>query len=197
MKEIWMDISGYEDFYQCSNFGRIKSLGRIILKSNGIKYTAKERILSPGLDSYGYLQVPLTNSNKERKTFLVHRLVCTAFLGASDMDINHKDGVKINNHVSNLQYCTKSENMLHAYKLGLKKICTFHGPDRRHPATKFTEENVKSMIEKAHNGTPLKSIAEEFETSSVYVKRIVQGRNWKYLQHLPKHEASHIESQTK
>tara|TARA_R110000822_G_scaffold289292_1_gene410588 strand:- start:1 stop:513 length:513 start_codon:yes stop_codon:yes gene_type:complete len=68
----------------------------------------------------GYLRVGLSKDNKHRK-FLVHRLVAEAFLLKIDDKkiVNHKDGNKTNNHVSNLEWCTYSENLRHAYNTGL------------------------------------------------------------------------------
>ena len=75
MKEIWKDIKGYEDLYQVSNFGRIKSLPK---KRNG-KFTEKEIILKLFKNTNGYIQTNLWKNNKG-KNFLVHKLVAEAFI---------------------------------------------------------------------------------------------------------------------
>ena len=90
--------------------------GRIINK--------KGKVMRPHKRTTGYFQIPL-RVNGQYKTRLVHRLVAEAFLGPSDLSINHKDGVKDNNHIDNLEYVTRSENTLHAYnvlKVKLKPV---------------------------------------------------------------------------
>ncbi|HSH23960.1 MAG TPA: HNH endonuclease, partial [Massilibacterium sp.] len=99
--------------YQVSNFGRIMSLKQ-----------HNKRIMSNR--KFGeYIGVTLYNGNgyTQRKNAYVHRLVAEHFIDNPDNknQINHKDGDKSNNVVSNLQWCTGSENVKHAYKMGLKK----------------------------------------------------------------------------
>lgn len=112
--EIWKDIPGLNN-YQVSNFGRVKSISRRIFfgKNNSTTKITKEKILVLGIDKDGYLQA---NTSKHPKgiTRKVHRLVMLAFNGYSDLDVNHIDGDKSNNHIDNLEYLTKSENHLHA-----------------------------------------------------------------------------------
>jgi hypothetical protein len=105
--EIWKDIPDYEGLYQASNLGNIKSLKKnIILRQNG--------------DNYGYMQVILYNG-ETRKTGKAHRLVGKAFIENPENkpQINHKDGNKKNNHVSNLEWLTNRENKKHAIDTGL------------------------------------------------------------------------------
>lgn len=116
MKEIWKDIEGYEGFYQISNLGRVKSLG-------GWCGTAKrkEKIRSTNLTHDGYVKVRLIHQDKD-KTVRVHRLVAKAFIeNPKNKDtVNHIDGNKQNNMVSNLEWVNRTEQMTHAYRLGLK-----------------------------------------------------------------------------
>ena len=110
-EEIWKDIPGYEGLYQVSNFGRVKSLRRPYGNNGGIQWT-KERILSPGKDKDGYLQVNLHCNGKQHQR-KVHRLVAQAFL--PNMDnlpmVNHKDEDKTNNNVDNLEWCDQKYNI--------------------------------------------------------------------------------------
>ena len=104
--EIWKDFMGY----RVSNFGRVKS------------FKTKPRIMKPVLVSKGYLHVMLCKDSKV-KWFSIHRLVALTFIPNPEEkpQVNHRDGHKLNNHVSNLEWCTRSENQRHAAKLGLLK----------------------------------------------------------------------------
>ena len=111
MQEIWKDIKGYEGLYQASNFGRIKRLEALLPDKNGNKHYNPEKILVPWKHKSGYQLVGL-NKYGHRKARLVHRIVAEAFIKNPDNkpQINHKDGNKNNNCVSNLEWSTNSEN---------------------------------------------------------------------------------------
>ena len=121
MEEIWKDIKGFEGRYEVSNFGRVRGLlsannGRTLLNRT-------PHILRTG-DNRGYCRVVLIDDNGKRHSCSVHRLVAYAFIGnCTDLQINHKDGNKKNNHVHNLEICDQSYNTIHAFRLGLMKPC--------------------------------------------------------------------------
>jgi hypothetical protein len=117
-KEIWKDIPGYEGLYQISNTGKIKSL-EFYKKNEFKKYKTKERILSQHINDKGYYCVDLYKDGK-RKKFKSHRLVLLSFLGESSLIINHINGIKTDNRVENLEYCTYSHNLKHAYDTNLR-----------------------------------------------------------------------------
>lgn len=102
-KEEWRDIKGYEGLYQISSWGRVKSM-------NYLK-TGKEKIRSLNNGKDGYLLINLSK-NGESKRFRVHRLVAMAFIPNPDNlpEVNHKDENKLNNCVSNLEWCTAKYN---------------------------------------------------------------------------------------
>jgi hypothetical protein len=115
MQEIWKEVHGYEGIYEVSNIGNIRSL-----KFNKIKD------IRPGLNTSGYFIVALCKNNNQI-TKKLHRLIAKSFIDNPENKpcINHKDGNKINNNISNLEWCTFSENNQHAYDIGLKKGTTY------------------------------------------------------------------------
>jgi hypothetical protein len=121
MSEIWKDIIGYEGLYQVSNLGRVKSCEKLIAHFRGGNRVLPEKLRNPSLDSDGYLVLDLYKEGKG-KFFKVHRLVGFAFLEVFENknQINHINGIKTDNTVSNLEWCNQSENQIHAYKANLK-----------------------------------------------------------------------------
>ena len=121
--EEWRDIVGYEGCYQVSNLGRVKSLPRHLMYDDGRAYFYPEKVIKNQRVSTGYRCVTLYGVNGRRQHY-VHRLVAIAFipnLNAAN-DINHIDGCKTNNIASNLEWCSRSENIKHAYDMGLNRV---------------------------------------------------------------------------
>lgn len=124
MKEVWKDIPGFEGLYQASNLGRIKSLARdnVVPNRYGVMVNIykRERVLCPSVTPVGYKRIILSKCAK-LKTYSVYRLVMMAFKEnpTNLPQINHIDGIKINNRIDNLEWCTQSHNQQHAYYTGL------------------------------------------------------------------------------
>ena len=126
-QEIWKDIKGYEGLYQVSNLGRVKSLERQVW--NRFQMVNKpEKILKPRSNYKGYVVYALFNHNK-RKDYKGHWLVLSMFKDNPENkpQINHINGIKDDNRLCNLEWCTNSENQIHAIKTGLRKI--YRGKD--------------------------------------------------------------------
>lgn len=113
--EKWKNIRGYEGHYQVSNLGRVKSLSRISMHSTGSEMVLKEKILKT-FGNKGYINCKLYADNIG-KTMSVHRLVANSFIEnpKEKLEVNHINGIKNDNRLENLEWCTRSENLKHAY----------------------------------------------------------------------------------
>lgn len=109
MLEVWENINPN---YEVSNYGKVKFLGRTIVRSDGRIMNFKSKFISSYHDKKGYEYVKIDGKN-----FLVHRLVASAFLDKIEgkTDVNHKNCYKKDNRLENLEWCTKSENIQHAF----------------------------------------------------------------------------------
>ena len=119
-KEIWKDVKSYEGLYQVSNFGNVRSLDREIpaFILNQEKVTRIGKVLKPQVSNAGYEVVAFSKSGITKR-FLVHRIVGKAFLKNEEQkeQINHKNGIKIDNVLKNLEWATRSENQLHRFEV--------------------------------------------------------------------------------
>jgi hypothetical protein len=120
--EKWMPVSKYEGCYEVSNFGRVRSVSRLVKGCHSLRIN-KSRIMSQHREKNGYFKVPLCK-NGTQKTQLIHRIMAIAFIDNNirrNTDVNHIDGDKTNNNIENLELCSRSENMRHAVSLGLSR----------------------------------------------------------------------------
>lgn len=160
-KEEWKDVEGYESLYQVSNLGRVKSLEKHFLRAYKDSYrtrTIPAKILKPFPTRTGYLLVKLTQ-NKTAKCFQVHRLVANAFIPNPQHkpQVNHINGVKTDNYISNLEWVTAQENTFHKnHILGFKfSEETKENMRKKKLGISLNEQTRKKMSE-AHKGkTPV------------------------------------------
>lgn len=117
MEEIWKDIKGYEGKYQVSNMGRVKSVERIRKGKSGSNVYVPEKLLKCKNDKDGYKECALcSGTHKKQKSYRVHRLVAEAFLPNPNNYpiINHRNEIKSDNRVENLEWCTNRYNMIYS-----------------------------------------------------------------------------------
>ncbi len=180
--EKWFDIIGFKGIYQVSNLCRIKSLDRkcISVKNNGDVFYRflKGKIMGQTIEKDFYLRINLTNINKDRNRFSTHRLLAIAAIPnpKNKSEINHKNGVKWNNVLWNLEWTTESENMIHAIKTGL--LISQKG--EKHGGSKLTKKQVleireigKSMFQK--------DIAILYNINRTSVTNILNRKSWTHI----------------
>jgi hypothetical protein len=167
-EEYWINIEGYEGLYQISNYGRVKSL------SNNKE--RKEKILRSKFNSCKYVLIELSKNNI-RHMFLVHRLVAKYFINNPENkpDVNHKNGIKTDNNVDNLEWCTQSENELHAYRTRLK----IHSKGKEWHTAKLTQKKVDEIryIYSQGNTSYIK-LGLKFNVVPSNIAHIIKNRRW-------------------
>lgn len=154
MEEIWKDVKGYEDLYEISNTGKLRSKDRAILKNNGIIQYRKGILIALNINSDGYLQGKLCKNGKS-KTVRIHRLVAEHFLPNPNNlpEVNHKDYNRVNNNVNNLEWSTHNENIQHSAKAGHYKHYGSNNPNYKNTTLKeFYKNNPEEKKKLARPG---------------------------------------------
>lgn len=174
--ERWKDIKGHEGLYQISDVGRVKRIG-------GGRGAKAGRILSSS-NVHGYRHVDLYRK-QVRDSKRVHILVAEAFIGARPSDrheINHKNGCRSDNRVENLEWCTRSENLWHAYHiLGTMKRPTAPKGERSGPAILTEKEVVEIRGLYSKGNVTYAQLSDRYGVSWSTIGYIVRGKTWRHL----------------
>jgi hypothetical protein len=171
---IWKDIKGYEGLYAVNINGDIKSYAKTDRKGA----LREERILKPQKDSNGYTRVYLIR-NGQGKRFKRHRIVAQAFIPnpLNKKEVNHKNGIKSDNVLSNLEWATPLENTRHAWETGLiKREC-----GERCNASKLKEEDVLNIRKNVCNGANRNLISKEYGIALTTISAIILRKTWKHI----------------
>lgn len=178
IEEKWKDIEGYEGLYQVSNLGNIKSLERKVLCKNGEFKTIHEKNRKPFKDKDEYLGLTLSKNGK-LQTIKVHREVAKAFIPNNNNkeQVNHIDGNKNNNIISNLEWCTNQENRNHAIKNGLANQRGEHNPMSK--LTLELAKEIRELYRKDKNKYKIKVLADMFGVCFQNIHGIITYRTWK------------------
>lgn len=172
--EQWKPVAGYEGLYEVSDRGRVKRIANFGPKSRKPPYTLK-----PQRHNHGYLMVALhlgsENGERRQKYHLIHRLVAHAFLGASALSVNHKNGDKLDNHLDNLEYMTLQENVMHAVSAGrIPKGAGVKG-------AKLTPDDVRAVRAAHAAGVSYKLIAKQYDMHPMNVYQVVYRKTWRHV----------------
>ena len=148
---------------------------------SGQVFNHRGRQIHGGFNNRGYRQVHIIIDGVRHSPTL-HSLIMALFVGPrpTGAEINHKDGNKTNNALSNLEYCTPQENIRHSIALGLKPPSTVRGSN--HILAKLTEEDVKQIRRRLNSKDIPTQIARDHGVSSDLIYRIRDRKAWGWLQ---------------
>lgn len=165
-EENWKPIVGYAGRYEVSNHGRVRTYGKYKAKFDS---NDDPSYIKPHDSGFGYLQIRLTRKGKTSSPKL-HRLVAEYFLNKNDIfktEVNHISGDKSDNHHSNLEWVTPSQNVHHAIKTGLAT------------GRKLKREDAENIRKLRRDGLDYHKIANIYNCSAQYVYQIIINRKWK------------------
>lgn len=167
VEEIWLPAVGYEGYYEVSNMGNVRSLGRITNFGNQ-KKLVKGRVLKIKMRKAGYYPAAMFSVDNVITTVMIHRVVAQAFHPNPEnkRTVNHIDGNKKNNRADNLQWATTSENNLHAHDTGLMNI------------RKLTVEQVKEIRQSSLTDIQLGKL---YGVRQGNIWNIRQRKSWKHV----------------
>lgn len=179
MSDRFKSIVGFEKYSACTN-------GHIY--SNDYNHTGKTRVLKEQLNKNGYPYVRLVKLGKYYKK-MVHRLVAETFISRTEenLQVNHKNGIKTDNRLENLEWCTCRENILHSYRvLGKKptdkmiKDFTIRSRGENNPKSKINYDIANKIRADRENGSFLKDLSSKYKLSVSQVSQICNGKFWKH-----------------
>lgn len=165
--EEWINIKGFEGYYQISNCGQVKSITRTIIYKDKRRWDIKERILIPYFNNKGYWYVNLSKNGKA-KPCMIHQLVAKHFLQhkSDKPQVNHKDCNKNNNHADNLEFVNNSENQIHAVRNGFR-------------GTKLSIEDV--LYIRKHSCLATENLAKKFNVSKSLINQVKSRKIWNHV----------------
>lgn len=176
--EEWRPASRGDGTYMVSNRGRVKRL--LFTRSDGRR--RRERVLAviyshaPKNSVNGYPRIRLWNGRSYAYA-MVHSLVMEAFVGPlpEGMVVNHKNGVKADNRIENLEYISRGDNIRHAARMGLLP----RGNDR--PNAKLTPDAVRRIRQRFRRGESNASIARDFGVAAATIRCVRLGQSWSHV----------------
>lgn len=178
MAERWRPIQGFEDLYEVSNLGNVRSLDRVVSLRGGATQVRRGRVLKLNVQPKGTKRVDLCTEDGIRKQFSVHRLVASAFIPNPESlpVVMHLDDNPSNNLVGNLRWGTQQDNVDDMMTKGRG----VPPPSRRGIGT-LTEADVREIKALIHQGQKLKDIAMRYGVSAVNIGTIKNGKSWKHV----------------
>lgn len=169
VKEIWKDVIGYEGIYTIDISGTITS--NKINRKKGF-------VFKGGKNASGYITVGLRKDGIH-KTCLMHRLLAQHFIPNPESKpyINHINGIRHDNRLENLEWCTQKENVHHYINMGLKKVLSLQG--HLHPNSRLSFEQILEIRKKYSDGIKTGKLMAEYGEDNKTIWNIVNYRTYK------------------
>ncbi|MEK4302429.1 NUMOD4 domain-containing protein [Oceanobacillus sp. FSL W8-0428] len=189
--EVWKNIVGYEGLYQVSNKGRVYSFGVDFIKNNKKRHFVKSGVLKATTTHDGYLRVRLYK-NKKGKDIRIHRLVADAFVENDDSKrkiiVNHINGDKADNNAENLEWCTYTDNAIHAFEIGLRKPpnanANGNSQGEKVHNSKLNDEKVKFIRKNARINGGIYSnsqLAKKLNVCTTTIWQVINKKTWNHV----------------
>ena len=183
--EVWKPVVGWEGLYSVSNLGRVRRERREVIHRNQVedfRMVYPEKILKGNCDSKGYPQVRLNGKHfgKKHRVARIHRLVAESFIPnpLRKPHVNHMNSNKLDPRPENLEWCTASENLKHAYESGAKKVklgenCPNNKYDRDLVSRIYMEAKARTMSQE--------KIGEKYGVPQITVSNILTKKTWGHV----------------
>lgn len=170
--EQWKPVPGYEGLYEVSNQGQVKG---------------PKGFIKPKIQYNGYARTELWKKGLRYRPS-IHRLVAEVFIPNPENkpQVNHLDGNKLNNNVSNLEWCTVQENLLHSVILHQRF-------GEKASNSKLKEEEVVAILVMLDKGVPGKWLADLFGITNAQISNLKKGKQWRRLKRNPNDDAIHLD----
>jgi hypothetical protein len=175
-EEIWKDVVNYEDSYRISNLGKLMSIERIVIYSDKKSGKRKSKILKTRVGKCGY-EYTVLSVDRIRKTQKIHRLVALTFIPNPENkpSVNHINGIKDDNRVENLEWCTAKENTQHAYRT---KLNSGVKGEKSHLSKLKKEDIIKIRLMHKEGLYSQSKLGLIFNVSQSQIYRIIKHLNW-------------------
>lgn len=176
--EQWLPIVGYEGYYEVSDRGRVRSLDREVVYTDGRVYWYRGKILKCNVNkTNGALMVHLYKGCN-RQAHTVHRLVLNAFCPTSNnsLEVNHKNGNRADNSLNNLEWCTRQENMKHGFETGL-----INNTGTNHGNNVYSDLQIKEAKVMLMNGYSLGQIETKTGVKKATLHQIKAKKQWNHI----------------
>lgn len=176
--ERWLPVVGWEGVYEVSDAGRVKRVAVGMGSRPG-----RVRAERPHTSGY-HVCVLYRDNDRTGKIKYIHRLLAEAFIGPPTAErryINHKNGVKADNRVENLEWVTASENSTHLYRVLGYKLPRFRCAGEKSPHAKLTSAAVLDIRRRKRAGESLTTLATAFGVHKSAISKVVRRESWAHL----------------
>lgn len=182
--EVWVDYHEMPNRYEVSSFGRVRSKSKRIHGRNvngDFSYMSKPKIIKVLLTKENYIQARLRGDDRKDYTRKVHRMVLISFKGLSEVvdrnQVNHKNSVRFDNRLNNLEWLTQKENINHGFSEGGRCL-----KGENHPSRILNEDIVRDILKRSLNGQKAKQICDELGYKYHTIQKVIVRKNWSHVE---------------